>query len=251
MRNRITNDGSTTTATARQVAGDAPSLVNIVNPDMLTTAFEKVGVRMQLRQNHRIEPAAEGADAFYAVTSGLMLIEAGGSDTPHIVLGLLYPGDVYRSAFLPPLPLGRLTALARCDVLRAKRTAILSDAETFSEVSAGLLDRTGQLQARLALHAASLASLSGDERVASFLFEVMLRLGQQKGLAVACDVPLSRKDMAAYLALNADTLSRVMSRFKTAGLVTSVGRNRLIVSDIGRLKAMSPIGDAVAALHSV
>lgn len=250
MRNRNMNDRPVSTSSAPIFSASAASDSDAFGEDALASAFERAGVRMQLRPNHRIEPSAEGADAFYAIRSGTMLIEAGGSETPHIVLGLLYNGDIYRSAFLPPLPLARLTALDRSDVLRAKRHAILSDADTFGKVAAGILDRTGHLQARLALHAASLASLSGDERVASFLLELMLRLGQKKGSAVACDIPLSRKDMAAYLALNADTLSRVMSRLKSAGLVTSVGRNRLIVSDLSRLKAMSPIGDAVAALHA-
>ncbi len=250
MRDRNTNERPASTSSQRMFAGSTASGSDAFDGDALASAFEKVGVRMQLRLNQRIDPAIEASDTLYALRSGTMLIEAGGSDTPHVVFSLLYRGDIYRSGFLPPLPFARLTALDRCDVLRAKRNAIFSGSETCNEVTKCLLNRIGHLHARLALHAASLASLSGDERVASFLLELMLRLGQRKGLAVACDVPLSRKDMAAYLALNADTLSRVMSRLKSAGLVTGVGRNRLIVSDLSRLKAMSPIGDAVAALHA-
>ena len=66
---------------------------------------------------------------------------------------------------------------------------------------------------------------------------------------VAFELPLSRTEIADYLALNADTLSRIMSRLKGRGLVARTGRDRALVADWDGLCAMSPLAGALAAAH--
>ena len=53
-------------------------------------------------------------------------------------------------------------------------------------------------------------------------------------------MPFDRKDIAFYLGLNPDTLSRIMSRFKTAGLIVQPERSRAVVRDLSALAARSP-----------
>jgi CRP-like cAMP-binding protein len=45
------------------------------------------------------------------------------------------------------------------------------------------------------------------------------------------------KDIADYLGLNPDTLSRIMSRLKAAGLIGQSERNRAVVHDFPTLAA--------------
>ena len=63
---------------------------------------------------------------------------------------------------------------------------------------------------------------------------------------MAFDPPFNRKDIADYLGLNSDTLSRIMSRLKTAGLIGHSERNRAVVRDFPALCG-TPAGGAVAA----
>jgi CRP-like cAMP-binding protein len=103
--------------------------------------------------------------------------------------------------------------------------------------------------ARTLLHVAAIGSLSGEERVASFLIELALRIGKRTTLGVAFDVPLSRTDIADYLELNADTLSRIMSRLRVKGVVAQTGRCRAVLPDWEGLCALSPVLGAIMALH--
>ena len=57
---------------------------------------------------------------------------------------------------------------------------------------------------------------------------------------MAFDLPFNRKDIADYLGLNPDTLSRIMSRLKAAGLIAHSERNRAVVRDFPALAARSP-----------
>ena len=52
--------------------------------------------------------------------------------------------------------------------------------------------------------------------------------------------PFDRKEIAFYLGLNPDTLSRIMSRFKRAGLISQPERSRALVRDLSALAARSP-----------
>jgi CRP-like cAMP-binding protein len=95
----------------------------------------------------------------------------------------------------------------------------------------------------------NLGGLSGEQRVASFLIELALRLGTPGGSGISFDLPLSRTDIADHLALNADTLSRIMSRLKTRGLIAQTGRTRAVIPDWTRLCELTPVADTVLALH--
>lgn len=121
--------------------------------------------------------------------------------------------------------------------------------EEACKLEAFLAARTADLHARANLHIARLASLSSEARVAAFLLELALRTGRVTNDTVTCDLPLSRCDIADYLSLNADTLSRIMTRLKTRGSVATIGRSRAIVKSIKRLCKEVPICRATVALH--
>jgi CRP-like cAMP-binding protein len=94
--------------------------------------------------------------------------------------------------------------------------------------------------ARQALHVATLGQFSCEQRVVTLLVELALRTGVSLPSGVAFELPFNRKDIADYLGLNPDTLSRIMSRLKTAGLIGHSERNRAVVRDFPALAARSP-----------
>ncbi len=64
-------------------------------------------------------------------------------------------------------------------------------------------------------HLAMLGRRSAEEKVASFLVDMARR-----GASDRTRLPMSRQDMADYLGLALETVSRVLSRFKDEGLVS-------------------------------
>lgn len=61
---------------------------------------------------------------------------------------------------------------------------------------------------------------------------------------------MSRNDIADYLALNADTLSRIMSRLKARGLIAQTGRSRIVVPNWKSLCEESPVAGTLTALQA-
>lgn len=59
------------------------------------------------------------------------------------------------------------------------------------------------------------------------------------------DLPLTREQMADYLGLTLETVSRKMSELKTRGLIELEGNRRVTLRDLGALAAVS--GDSVTA----
>lgn len=61
-------------------------------------------------------------------------------------------------------------------------------------------------------------------------------------------MPLDRREIAGYLGLNPDTLSRIMSRFKAAGLIGQPERSRALVRDLSALAARSPAARSLSEI---
>jgi len=61
-------------------------------------------------------------------------------------------------------------------------------------------------------------------------------------------LPISRTEIAQYLALNADTLSRLMSRFKTDGYISQKSRHQITLRDWRAIANLCPITPALLAL---
>lgn len=206
---------------------------------------------VRTRRRQQLSVAVDDTETVYFVVSGVLMVATrSDEDQRNRVYTILYEGDVYRSSFAPPFENTVLIALSPSELLRMPYHAYQALAERHTSLATDFEGRAASLQARTGLHLASLSSLPGDTRVATFLAELAFRTGKEIGNQVSFDVNLSRSDIANYLALNADTLSRIMSRLKTEGLVTSLGRGRIVITDFGALLARTPMADAVRALHA-
>ena len=142
-----------------------------------------------------------------------------------------------------------LTALGVAEVWRLPPhgfdTLLAASAETNTHAQWQLANQ----HARATLHGSMVGGLCGDERFASLLIELGLRLGTTAAAGVTIESPLSRTDIADYLALNPDTLSRISSRFKARGLLLPARSGRLVLPDWKGLCAASPVADTLLALH--
>jgi CRP/FNR family nitrogen fixation transcriptional regulator len=80
-------------------------------------------------------------------------------------------------------------------------------------------------------------SKSARCRVATFLTDLWLRLGKAKYL----DIPMSHQDIADYLALTTETLSRNITVMERSGLIARVSSRRrlLLQNHFGLRRAMN------------
>lgn len=86
-------------------------------------------------------------------------------------------------------------------------------------------------------------TLSGDysveERLAAFLLGFADRLGSRGFSSLHFILPMSRQDIASYLRLATETVSRIFTRFEGRGLIR-VDRREVWLEDRGALEALCP-----------
>ncbi len=80
---------------------------------------------------------------------------------------------------------------------------------------------------------------TASERVASFFVMLADRVGQRADDAAVIDIPMSRSDIADYLGLTMETVSRQISILKKAGLVVAPSQHALELTDLPALRRMA------------
>lgn len=84
---------------------------------------------------------------------------------------------------------------------------------------------------------------TAKERLASFLIRLAARQQQLGGSENQVHLPMTRLDIADYLGLTIETVSRVMTQLKTSGLIRLLPGNDIALVDAEALKAL---GDGAA-----
>ncbi len=229
-----------TAAVAACRAGGEPGVAELVKP---------YATVVRARRRQQLPLSLERSEMVYVVRSGLLALHAALPGRRRLILGVLYPGDVFRAAFAPAMTGVELMAATASDVLRLGWGTVERLLRAETEIGRVLCNRLSPQQARFALRVVTIGSLTSEERVAAFLIELGLRLGTPTPGGIAFDVPLARADVAAYLALNPDTLSRHMSRLREKGVLEQWGRGRIVIRDWAALVRDCPVGEALQALH--
>lgn len=206
------------------------------------------GISVRARQ--RLPLAYQGNETLYVVSKGCLFEYGSWAGRRRVVLALLFPGDVFRTSCAPPGGSGGLSATMSAEVLRMRWSGVESLAAGRDHLWRDLTDGLAETMSRAALHAAMLSTLSGEERVATLFLELALRLGTDTVGGITFDIPLSRNDMADYLALNADTLSRIISRLKARGIISQPARRQGVVRDYQALWQATPFAGHLKALIS-
>lgn len=184
--------------------------------------IEFAGAVMTFTRDQEVFGQGEPAHQVYKVRSGAVRCFKLLSDGRRQIADFYLPGDVFGvEAGIEH----RVTAEALADscITVARRSALTEAAD----------DEIGRAQAlwRLAIgdlqrsqdHALTLGRRSATERVASFLVDISERLGADDGFAL----PMTRQDMADYLGLTIETVSRTLSQLQATGLIR-LGACRLV-----------------------
>ncbi|MEZ5956330.1 MAG: helix-turn-helix domain-containing protein [Hyphomonadaceae bacterium] len=167
------------------------------------------GVRMRYERNEEIFGQDEPAEYCFRVLSGAVRTMRFSADGRRQILGFHMAGDIFG------LELGDVYALTAeavgaCEVVMVRRGGIDKAASEDANVARALLQLTSAQLAHMRDHALILGRKGAGERVAAFLLQLAGRLVTTREL----DLPMSRADIADYLGLTIETVSRAFSEFE-------------------------------------
>ncbi len=211
---------------------------------------------MLLRRGQHVALASWGYDDALVIASGCVLVEAREAAGVRHVAQLLLAGDQISRRAAPPLPAIGLTGAMASVVVQIPEEG-RQDGAGASEPADGGADARHRgkvaafslLAARSALHAVALNELSAVQRLATLFLDLALRSGRRTPGGCTFDMPLSRADLALYLALNPDTVSRLLSRMKAQRLIAMPVRGQATVRNIEALALLSPLAAALCSLN--
>jgi CRP/FNR family transcriptional regulator len=207
-------------------------------------------VTLRTRRGQTLALTFKSGEAAIIVRSGVLTLHVTMADGLRQVVSILYPGDMLRSAFAPPHAESTLTASSAGEIWRLRWSAVAELATRDSSIARYFEQAVASQMARQAIHLAAIGQFDCEQRVATFLMELALRTGvPASGGGMVFDMPLRRQDVADYLGLNADTLSRTMSRLKAAGLIGRAEGSRTVVYDLHALAALSPAAPSLFAIY--
>jgi CRP/FNR family transcriptional regulator, nitrogen fixation regulation protein len=173
-----------------------------------------LGAPMRFARNNEIYGEDEPAEYLYQVISGSVRTYRMLDDGRRQISAFYLPGDIF-GVEAGDVHLSSAEAICDAQVLVAKRSAVMARAEHEKNLGRQLWMLTARELQRVQEHSLALIK-SAEERVAGFLLEMAGR--NLAGAAV--ELPMSRQDIADYLGLTIETVSRTFTQFVHSGKIS-------------------------------
>jgi CRP-like cAMP-binding protein len=196
-------------------AGATPAMLARMGP---------VSAPANFAEGHTIYAQEDAADHLYEVVEGMVRTSRLGTDGRRIVHGFFVPGDIFgiepNGAHNCSAETVCATRIASCDRSQIERRA-LADRAVATEFWSCLLKSAEQAGAHMSL----LARATAVEKIAHFLLEMAERMSANRRFAL----PMSRYDIADYLGLSSETVSRAFTVLRDRQLIATEGRSVTIL----------------------
>ena len=173
-----------------------------------------IGAPMRFGRNAEVYGENEPAEYLYQVISGAVRTYRMLDDGRRQVVSFYLPGDIF-GVEAGDVHLASAEAISESQVLVAKRSSVMMRADRERDLARQLWMLTVRELERVQQHSLVLIK-SAEERVAGFLLEMAGRCADR----IAIELPMSRQDIADYLGLTIETVSRTFTQLVQSGAIT-------------------------------
>ena len=217
MRNDVVGKASSKTkkslARRRRQATSPPS----------RSPIDRMGSSLLFSRGEEVFRSGQASRHIYQVESGCIRTYANQSDGRRLILAFYFPGDYFG---LEMRKTHRISAEATTpsSVRRFATKALALRAATDGAVARHMMHITNVELQRAQNHSLLLRNYS-DERVGDFLFEM-----RQRNRRKVVDLLMSRQDIADYLNLSLETVSRTFTRLEKIAAISLLTPQRVAVN---------------------
>lgn len=198
-------------------------------------ALNVLGQSRHVARGESVAWAGEDTVVCANLLSGVLKLVASTADGREQIVGLLYPADFVGQPYAEQADF-TITALTDAELCVFPRLAFERVLEDHARMERLLLQRTLQALSDARGRMLTLARKSAEEKIAGFLLDMAARAGSSgcrgsAGGPVTFDLPLTRGQIADVLGLTIETVSRQMTKLKTAGVIGLPGGRSITISD--------------------
>jgi CRP/FNR family nitrogen fixation transcriptional regulator len=185
-------------------------------------SIELVGARMSFAKDVEIYGENEPADYVYKVLTGTVRVYKILHDGRRQIEAFYFPGDIFGME-LGSHHASSAEAVSASTITLVRRASLLAAVAKNPDVSNKLWAHTAQELEQARRHAMLLVK-TAQERVASFLIDISNRLTGD-----AVELPMSRQDIADFLGLTIETVSRTLTQFQQTSAIELATSRRMIL----------------------
>lgn len=191
---------------------------------LLSNVPELAGAIMPFERNAEIYGEGEPAEYVYKVISGAVRAYRVLSDGRRQVIGFYLPGDVFGLDLVGQHAVST-EAVANSKVLFVRQNALLKVAQRDPDLTREIFEVVAT-EIRRAHDHTLLLIMSAQERITCFLLEMAQRLRSGETI----DLPMSRQDIADYLGMTIETVSRTLTQFEESGKISLTTSRRIVLN---------------------
>jgi CRP-like cAMP-binding protein len=201
--------------------------------DPLAQSMRLMGAVMSFPRNTEIFGENEPADYVYRVVSGSVRTYKILNDGRRQIGGFYLPGDTFGLQFADEHTFSA-DAITDAKVLVVKRSALTMLAGRDAAIGRELFAVTGR-ELRRVQDRVLLLVKSAQERVAGFLLE----MAERACAGNIVELPMSRQDIADYLGLTIETISRTLTGLENVAAIEVSTSRRIVLRNRSALNRMN------------
>jgi len=202
--------------------------------DPVAAALQSIGTVLKFKRNTAVFNEGDAARHVYKVISGAVRTCRVLMDGRRQIADFTLPGDFFGLDWQSEHGF-TAEAIADTVVVSYPRAQLEHAAETQFAVQKLLMSLLSKNLSATQNHVVMLGRQTAQERLAWFLLSIMGRSNHDTNL----DLPMSRLDIADFLGLTIETVSRGISQFKRQQLITVSGSHKVSLKDVAALESIA------------
>lgn len=201
----------------------------IANRQSPLEALEALATRIQYDRGQEIYKEDSPVDYWYRIVSGVARRFSARADGRRQIVDLLLPGDVFGFGVREKHHFSVEVITDGTLVTRYARSRLEVLAESDPRIARELRDASCEAMSRLHALIVNLGRTTAEEKVGHFLLKMAERLAGRPADNVL--LPMSREDIADYLALSVETVSRSLTQLKRRRVIVFIGTRQIRIID--------------------
>lgn len=204
-------------------------------------ALANVSTKHKIVQGHELIGDAVAIARYSNVLTGVVKLTKTMADGRQQIVGLQFAPDFLGRPFQAEsgVAADAATDVELCSFPRAAVEKMMRDQPDFQD---RMLRQTLNELDQARDWMLTLGRKTAAEKIASFLLMIAHNVrpsGPENGKEASFDLPLSRLEIADFLGLTIETVSRQLTRLRISGVLKIENNRHVIVSDLKRLEAMA------------
>ena len=189
---------------------------------------------MEYKKGKMLLHEGEQSDTLFIINSGKVKVSKYTVDGKEQILYILTSGDFFGELHLfnqDEVNNFSVSAIEDTKICLLTKDDMDFIMEENSEIALKLLKAVTKRLAHTENLAQNLATKDPEVRIAHMLLEFSQKFGIKKNEGILIELPITREEVASYVGVTRETISRKFSKFENLGLITLSGNKQLFIKN--------------------